>query len=282
MAVIPLQNRGEINMDWAKIKTIFIIAFLALNIYLGYEFYKLYKSSQYDYISEATIESQLSADEIEIVSLPKNVSKGKYLTASPKRFTKEELAEMAEGRLNGQSVTIINDTVIESYLEKPYKISANFSPNELAAFLKNNVIAGEEYSFWERDPVNNTITYYQKVNDKVLFNNMNGELTFYLNEDNEIVYYRQTLLEDFEEFPDEETLLQPIKAIEILYENGKIPSGSKITKIEEGYYTLVHLSSSQVLTPVWRVVLNGEKDLYVNAVEGQIVELENVEKKILE
>lgn len=234
MAVIPLQNRGEINMDWARIKTIFIIAFLALNIYLGYEFYKLYKSSQYDYISEATIESQLSADEIEIVSLPKNVSKGKYLTASPKRFTKEELAEMAEGRLNGQSVTIINDTVIESYLEKPYKISANFSPNELAAFLKNNVIAGEEYSFWERDPVNNTITYYQKVNDKVLFNNMNGELTFYLNEDNEIVYYRQTLLEDFEEFPDEETLLQPIKAIEILYENGKFLPAAKSQKLKKG------------------------------------------------
>lgn len=269
-------------MDWARIKTIFIIAFLALNIYLGYEFYKLYNSSQFDYISEATIESQLSADEIEIGDLPKNIGKGKYLSASPKRFTKEELGKLEDSRLSGQSITILNETMIESILEKPYKVSKNFSPNELTTFLKSRVISGEEYRFWERDSVNNTITYYQQVGDKVLYQNLNGELTFYLNDDNEIIYYRQTLLEDFEEFPEEETLLQPIKAIEILYENGKIPAGSKVTKIEQGYYTLVHLSSSQVLTPVWRIVINDEKNLYVNAVEGQIVELGNVEKKIVE
>lgn len=269
-------------MDWGRIKTIFIIAFLSLNIYLGYEFYKLYNSSQFDYLSETSIENQLSAEEIEYVDPPKNITKGKYLSATPRKFTTEEITKATTNRLSEQKITILNDIMIEAVLEKPFKVSKNFSPNELNAFLKNRVLYGEEYRFWERDLVNNTITYYQQIDNKTLYKNINGELTFYLNEHNEIVSYRQTLLEEFEEYSEEENILQPIKAIEILYENGKLPYASKITSIEPGYYTLVHLSSSQVLTPVWRFVINEEKNLFVNAVEGQVIELENEEKKIVE
>jgi len=44
-----------------------------------------------------------------------------------------------------------------------------------------------------------------------------------------------------------------------------------------GYYTLVHLTSSQVLTPAWRFVTAKEENLYVDAFEGQVINLTNEE-----
>lgn len=269
-------------MEWNKIKTIFIIAFLILDIYLGYEFYKLYNSNQYDYMSEMSFENQLKTEEIEYVELPKNIKKGVYLSATPKKFTQAELNKVKDTKLKGQSISVINGTTIKSNFEETIKINDDFDPAELSNFLKNRVYLGDQYDFWEMDKKNLTITYYQHLEDKLLYKNISGELTFYLNDKHEITSYKQTFLEKFEELSEEENILQPIKAIEILYENGKLPYGSKITKVELGYYTLVHLSSSQVLTPVWRFVVNDKEDLFVNAIEGQIIQLNNEDKKIVE
>ena len=58
------------TLDWSKIKTIFIISFLILDIYLMYEFFKIQVSNQYEIQTETSIEKWLKADEIEYVPLP--------------------------------------------------------------------------------------------------------------------------------------------------------------------------------------------------------------------
>lgn len=269
-------------MDWSKIKTIFILTFLLLNIYLVYEFYKIYASSQYDYLSEISFENQVKSEEIEYVELPKNIKRDKFISATPKKFLKEEIEKVTDSILSGQSITIRSETIIESVLNDPIKLKKDFSPDELSSFIKNNVLQGNQYRFWGVNDADQTITYYQQYEEKILYKNINGELTFYLNDQNEVIGYKQTILENFEELSEEENVLQPIKGIETLYGNGKLPFGSKITKVELGYYTYVHLTSSQVLTPVWRFVVNGEQDLFVNAIEGQIIDLNNEDKKIVE
>lgn len=233
-------------------------------------------------MAEITLENKLKTEEIEYVELPKDFQKGNYLSATPKKFTEKELNYLKDNKLREQSVSIIDDNTIESTFHNPIKINDNFKPSDFSILLKDRVYLGEQYSFWDIDKDNNTITYYQQINDKVLYKNINGELVFHLNKNNEIVSYRQTLLEDFEELSEEEDILQPMNAIEILYENGELPYGSKITKVEPGYYTLVYLSTSQVLTPVWRFVVNDEGDLFVNAISGQIIQLNNEDKKIVE
>jgi len=274
--------REEWTLDWSRIKTIFIFAFLILNIYLLNEFYKIYVSSQYDYLSETSFENKLKTEEIEYVELPKNLKKDRYISATPKKFTKEELEKLSGTILKGQTIKIKNETTIESALNNPIQLNKDFGSDDLTPILKNSVFQGDQYDFWNIDSVEQTITFYQHYQGKMLYKNINGELTFYLNNNNEIVGYKQTLLKDFEEFSEEETILQPMKGIETLYENGELPFGSKITDVELGYYTLVHLTSSQVLTPVWRFVVNGEEDLFVNAIEGQIIQLNNEDKKIVE
>lgn len=247
-----------------------------------YEFYQIYNSTQYDYMSETSFENKLKAEEIKYVELPKNIKRDKYISATPKKIIEEELEKEKQSKLKGQKIYIKNETTIESLLEETFEIKEDFEPTDLTLFLKNNVIQGDQYRFYEIDFENQTITYYQQFQEKMLYKNINGELILRFNDDFEVFEYKQTLLEDFEPLSEDENILQPIKGIETLYTNGELAFGSEITKVDLGYYTLVHLTSSQVLTPVWRFQVDNEEDLFVNAVDGQIIQLENEDKKIVE
>lgn len=270
-------------MDWSKIKTIFIISFLLLDLYLLYEFLKLENASQYEIMTETSIDKQLKTDGIEYNELPQGEMKDNFLSAIPKSFSSDELKWYGNSKLNNQSITISNKTfLLESVLKRPLKLGKNIEQADLNAFISKNVLYGDQYRFWEFNETQHTITYYQQYGEKSFFKNIYGELTFYLNDQNEVISYKQTLLKDVKELKKKEKILQPIEAIETLYEKGMIEPNSKITNVELGYYTLVHLTSSQVLTPAWRVVINNKTDLFVNAFEGQLIQLNNEDKKIVE
>ena len=263
-------------MYWSKIKTIFILTFLVLDIYLMYEFFKLKDSSQYEYSTETSFEKRIKTDEIEYGELPKNYVKDTYLSAKPKVFNNEDLEALDKAKLKG--IGQVNaGTVLSFVLNKPYELNDKFDTSEINTFVKNNVLHGDQYRFWKKE--GNLITYYQLFNNKVIYHNMSGELIILLNEENDIVSYKQKMLEDIEELSEEEKIIQPLKAIETLYENGSLKPKSKITNVELGYFNFVQTSTSQVLTPAWRFEINDSEELFVHAFEGQIIQLNNNEEK---
>jgi regulatory protein YycI of two-component signal transduction system YycFG len=257
-------------MDWSKIKTIFILTFLALDIYLLYEFLKIRDLNKFESVPKTSFEEELAAEHIKVAVLPKNPIKEMYISAKSKKFTEDEIK-----KLKDQNVTITNETIIQSVLRTPQKILEEFEQAELITFLNNRVLYGDKYIFWEKDKEQRTITYYQQYQNKTLYNNINGKLVLYLNDKNEITSYKQTYIEEIEQLSEKQEILPAMDAIETLFDNGKLPANSNISKAELGYYTLVQLTSSQVLTPTWRFVVDGEKDLFVNAFEGQIIEMNN-------
>ena len=265
-------------MDWSKIKTIFILTFLVLNIYLLYEFLKINDANNYEFITETSFEDKLTTEEIGYVELPKNEIKDAYVSANPKVFNKDEISL----KLKGQMISITDDTIVESILSEPVRISGEMKPAELNLFVKNRVTLGEHYKFFEYNKSEKTVTFYQQFQNKVLYKNKNGNLTLFLNDHNEIVSYQQTFLEEIERLSEVQEVLPPLKAIETLYDNGLLAPKSKITKVELGYFTLVQLTASQVLTPTWRIVVDNRENLFVNAFEGQIIKLNEEEKKLVE
>ncbi|WP_066059568.1 two-component system regulatory protein YycI [Robertmurraya korlensis] len=264
-------------MDWSRIKTIFILSFFVLNIYLMNEFLKIRTATKYEYATNPTLENRLKADEITYNELPKNFEKDKYLSTVPRVFIEEEVAKLLDTTLSGQTIIIRNNQTIDSKLGTPLKVSSKGQPSELDAFLKGSVINGDQYRYWGRDDNENSIIYYQQYEEKLFYKNLSGQIKFYLNSDNEVVSYEQTLLDKIEELTEDERIIQPIKALETLYENGHLPYGTKIEKVEFGYYTHVRLTSSQVLTPAWRFVLDEGENLFVNAFEGQVIQLKDEE-----
>lgn len=270
-------------MDWSKIKTIFIISFLLLDFYLLYEFITLRTSSQYEFLTETSIDKQLKTDGIEYSELPEGDVKDNYLRAIPKSFKSDELKWYGPSKLKDQSIRISNKSfLLESVLEKPVKLGKAIDQAKLNNFINKHVLYGDQYRFWEVNKEEKTITYYQQYEEKSFYKNIYGELTFNLNDKYEVISYKQTLLENVKELKNKEKVLKPIEAIETLYEKGMIKPNSYISNVELGYYTLVHLTSSQVLTPAWRVVINGEQDLFINAFEGQLIQLNNEDNKIVE
>ncbi|WP_409252403.1 two-component system regulatory protein YycI [Bacillus sp. SCS-153A] len=269
-------------MDWSKTKTIFIIVFLILDIFLLTLFINKYNESQYDFLGEAKLEDSLKLENIEYeLPLSKEPEKQPYLNAITKSFTEEEIKELKD-----QSVEVIDSTMITSKLgEIDYVLSENFKPEELNDFISKNVLHGDKYSYWGIDENQQRVVYYQTYKDKPLFNNINGQLVIYFNDDRKIVSYTQTLLTDFEEFTDTKSVITPIQAVETLYSKEKLLPDSKLGTPAIGFYTLVPEAERQVMAPAWHFTItkDGVSDhLFVNAFEGNIIEFSNTEKEILE
>lgn len=266
-------------MDWSKIKTIFIITFLILDVYLLYQFMKIRDANKYEVITEASVEEKLKADEIKYVDLPKDPTQAQYLSAKPRVFTQADVE-----KLKGQPVVIrgTGSTTLHVTLEKPLKIAAKFEPAELSTFFKDNVLFGEDYQFGEKSDKDQSITYFQISGNVPLFKNINGMITFKIGEGNQIVSYDQTYLVEMEKLTDKEEILKPLKAIETLHQKGMLKSRSNITAINFGYSTLIQLAASQVLAPTWRFEVDGKESLFVNAFEGQIIQFSSDEKSKVE
>ncbi|MBD7939735.1 MULTISPECIES: two-component system regulatory protein YycI [Cytobacillus] len=268
-------------MDWSKIKTIFILTFLVLNVYLLYEYFNVVqaKEQETEFPLSSTLEEKLKDDNISYdadIFTTEEVS-GQLLRATPKEFEKDELKS-----LNGEDIKVDGGVEYIFDVNKPLmKVSEDFDPKELESFIQSQVLYGNEYRFWEKK--GNTITYYQTYQEKIIYQNKNAELTFFLNENNEIVSYTQTYLEAIEPIEDDQKLIKPpSEALSSLYNSGKIPPGSKVSEPELGLHTYVDMSNLQVLTPAWRFVIDGEYSLYVHGFELNVLELNKNENKTME
>lgn len=264
-------------MDWNKTKSIFIMVFLILDIFLFYRFLEKRDNYQYEYITQTSIEERLQDERITYVALPKQKIKDQFIIAQSKPFLRKEVEH-----LPNQKVNIIGSTQLVGNFNKPISLSPNFETSEIEQLLKDNLLHGDSYRFWGYDKKKGIIIFYQTWNQKMFFNNSKGKITLFVNKDNQVVSYRQTYLEQIEKFNKQKDIVPAIKAIEALYLNGDIPSNSKITNIELGYYnSLQTTSATHLLVPVWRVVINDKENLFVNAFDRRIIEL-NTEEKILE
>ena len=264
-------------MDWGRIKTIFIISFLLLDIYLAYQFINIRTEANYEFITEASIEEKLKNDDIKYSNLPAGLTKEHYVSARQKIFTPDELSDNQSLKMGTNEGALITGK-----LKAPVKIDDKFAPEEFLATVQSQVQFGDQYTFWKKDDDSRTITYHQRSDGKPMYNNMNARLVFYFNEDHEVEAFEQTYLVDIQELSEEQEILTPLGAIETLYKKGLLKPKTEITKVELGYATLAQLTASQVLAPTWRIVVNGEENLFVHAFEGQVIKLENNQNETTE
>ena len=202
-------------MDWSKTKSIFIMVFFVLDIFLLYQFLEKKDNYQFEYFAEATIEDRLQGDEITYDSLPKQNLKEQFLTAQSKIFKMEDIED-----LPNQKVKVVDQTKLSGSFDKPISISKNFQSSELEKLVKEYMLYGSEYRYWDYDETDREIIFYQTWDKKMFFNNSKGKITLFLNKENQVISYEQTYLEDIEKFNKEKDLVTAFKALEALYENG--------------------------------------------------------------
>ena len=262
-------------MDWSRSKTIFIVVFLILDVFLISLYLNRHLEAQQVKVpGEKTIEARLKEDNITFNILPTHMETASYISAKVANFNEEDLQFE-----NFQNITIKNNHKLFVTFKDPVKLKNITDQMSFNEFLKNNVYNGASYSLWKVDEENQTATFFQRIDQNIIYYNIHGVVTIYWNEDQEVTMYEQTMLMDFEKFEEVENLLSPLQIIQILYARNLLKPESHITEMNIGYSTLVQLTQTQVFVPTWEVRVKTadgtEEEVFVNAVEGKVIDVQS-------
>ncbi|EGA91237.1 hypothetical protein GPDM_00170 [Planococcus donghaensis MPA1U2] len=261
-------------MDWNKTKTIFIIVFSILNVFL----YSLYlnrytEAKNVEVLSESSVDEKLQADKITYSNLPENVEGMPYIRGETKIFTAKEAP-----KVNVQ-VNIQDGKKLQVSYEKAVSpVGDPESVKALTTFMEQNVYEGTSYELWEIDKELNKAVYFQKLAGEVLYFSDDGKVTVYWDNEGNIVRYEQTMFTNIIENEEPKSLVTAVTAIHTLYQKNMLEYGTKIVNTELGYSVHVQVSKDrQMFVPTWHV--RGEledgsrQDYFVNAVKDGVIEL---------
>ncbi|SES14395.1 Two-component signal transduction system YycFG, regulatory protein YycI [Gracilibacillus ureilyticus] len=252
-------------MQWGQIKTLFILCFLILDIFLLQQFIK--NQQTVSVLPEASLEENIQGNIEGLDNIPEEPTEASMLYAQRKELSEDDMTALEE--LPNQDMLIIEDHLIISRFDDPVA----FDIDEAGDNIVENIWNDESYDLenYILDEKTNTYLFFQKI-DHPIFYNLSGVLMIHVNEDGDMTSYVQTILEKAEEQPEEKYgLANPMKVISDLFRRNSIQSGSTISKMEFGYHNLLPLPNGvQVLIPTWGVEVNDSEYYYANAVEGHI------------
>ncbi|SFF65107.1 Two-component signal transduction system YycFG, regulatory protein YycI [Halobacillus alkaliphilus] len=272
-------------MQWGQIKVLFILSFLVLDIFLLNQFMEKQQASELGPIAtensenfEAELESNnitVSWDNVptEVPSVPQTISSGSEFSEG----ILSQIQELREG--DEQTVAVQNNSVLKSELNEPVEVTEDNVVDQV-----NSVVPfGNQYEYWNWNKEEGVILFFQKKNDHTIFYNSAGFLMLQV-EDGKITNYIATLLsfsDGEEQAPSsgskETQLIQPRKIIQKLMEEDHLASGDEVTSMSVGYYNSFYLvpgeeNGPQVFAPTWKVTVNGEKNLFVYAMTGAVID----------
>lgn len=265
-------------MDWSKTKTIFIIVFSILNVFLYSVYINNYNEEQeLEVLGESNIESDLKNANISVGNLPVSTEKVTYVSGKINTFDNFDFDQVTKNQI----ITVSDNMIIEGTMKKPEKLEA-LNEKTLTEFLKRTVFKGEEYRLWQIDKSAREATFFQVMNDKMIFYNQSATIKVYWSEKEEITKYEQTMFGSLKAVGEKSMLIKPIQAIKTIFEKGYLKDHTTISFVNLGYSTLVPLTETQVLSPTWHIRAmvpdeNGRKkqqDFFVNAVDNQILDIE--------
>lgn len=267
-------------MQWSQIKTLFIITFLILNVYLLVQLYDKQKQPEglLEHQEESSIEEQLAEDEIQIPDLEGKLDAEKepFITVEQQTFSEEELAEI--DILKEQSYDIIDENLIVSKVNSKQRISKKASKSTIVEAVQDVIPFIDEYVFWEWDQDLNIIMFFQEKNKRPVYYNPNGLILIFLNDKNEIEYYSLSKLSEEEKEQEERTLITPMEAIETLYNSGELFYEDEVNSVEVGFHTRIPSTNGvQVFVPTWQITVNDSRNYFINAIEGFVFSSEEHE-----
>ncbi|MGL4523654.1 MAG: two-component system regulatory protein YycI [Bacilli bacterium] len=263
-------------MDWNRIRIIFIIALAALNLYLVYELFGKIHASKLDYYQESTVDEQLQESGIKFPVLPTEQLDVQYYSVRNYTYT-----EADKESVENQKVTM-SGTEFTAVIQQPKKVILNAKDDYYNKLIQEIVPYADEFQYGGYDKTYNELYFFQVVNDKKIYWHTDAMTVVTLNEKNEMTSYRQKRMiqpEEIEFKKANELGLSAKGALEVLYIKNYLESDATVTKYELGYFELISLSSqSQIIIPMWHFVVNGTKDYYVEALEGQVYTIDQINR----
>ncbi|WP_059105068.1 two-component system regulatory protein YycI [Shouchella shacheensis] len=266
-------------MNWNRTKSIFIVTFLFLNVFLGWQLLDKYQSSQIDTRPSSTIEETL--EEENNIALPDELPEGERTPS----VVVGDLEVFEESELEGlpsQDIRLDPSlTTISSELDEPFDIEPSEQDDstslssELASFLTTYVRGGDQYTYSRFDEGNGLVYFNQVYEGKTTYLYGTDEpLVLSLNEDGEITGYEQRRYQ-FEENQGPREMASSLRAIEVLLNTQNIQRNDRVEDVELGYHSFfLEDLSVEVFAPMWKITVENEEgteELLVDATREEAI-----------
>ncbi|WP_219834651.1 two-component system regulatory protein YycI [Paenibacillus sp. R14(2021)] len=236
-------------MDWGRAKSVLIIAFLLLNLVLGYQLWSNIREG----LRTSTDVSDLRP-ETQALMKEKQIKLGTSIPSETPEL--RDLTYRVKAKLGKAERHV---------LKVPVDSKVVFVQKELQASLGGIIPELDQYTFGaDRD---SEFVFYRMADGNPMFD-VKLEL-FYSNQ--KIIAYKQdliTLLPPPKSAP--QSVLPATKVVTSLIEN-QLPYGAVIKDIKLGYHGQIFNSDTQVSAPTWRVLLEDGGQYYMNAISGEVV-----------
>ncbi|WP_217587433.1 two-component system regulatory protein YycI [Lentibacillus saliphilus] len=259
-------------MLWRQIKTLFIFSFLILDLFLLMQLIDKQKNSDLGIMEseDTTIEQQLEDENIDIkASLSQEQLEENYIAVDQKNFGDAEKTLLKA--LADQSHVIIDNNLLLSQLDKPVSIPKDSTAEDIKAIAGQYFLYPEQYTYWNWNKDKNILLFFQEKSGRPVYYNQSGLVMIFLNDDNEVTYFIQTILGEAEKTGSQKQLISPLNAIDELYKGNELYPNDEITKVDIGFHTMVPLPNGiQSFAPSWKITVNDDKHFFVNAIEGRI------------
>ena len=265
------------QMDFKRIKIIFIITFTLLNIYLfGILLEKNETTLRFgDGSATLNIEEAMKDDSIDFPTLSTEMEKVPLI-----KTAKGNTLEEDQKTLTNQT-THYEEGVLHSTLSEPIQLEwegtapSSDDRKPIKDFIAaGNILYGSDYSFFTYLPVRKQLVYTQVTNNIPIADGT-GSIIFSLNDENEIISYEQTYAGDAEVQGSSRNVISEKTALESLYLNNQIPANASIRMMHLAYYRTLSLSDMDIYSPMWYVeiaVENSPVDVKrVDALTGTII-----------
>lgn len=245
-------------MNFRRIQWIFLVAFIALDVFLGYSFISNndFTISVAQTTREQTIVNEMKADGIETGKLSTNRQSGYYISTTGSGILQDKL-----GNLKGQTPSY-NNGVLTSNFDQPVKINVKHPEKTLNKIVadKNKVLFGSQYVYDAElsSDYDNDVIYVQK-GPSLNVSGTEGQIRFRVNSENQIISYSQSYLNNIKTLREEAKLVSERKAVLYLYQHDKISNNSKIKWTKLGYTRLLALDDDNaVYIPTWMVAIQSK------------------------
>ncbi|GMK38940.1 hypothetical protein PCCS19_19940 [Paenibacillus sp. CCS19] len=242
-------------MDWSRAKSVLILAFLLLNVVLGYQLW--------ENVSERLNTGQKLGDlDADTLRMMKERGIGLATSAS----IPSETPEMRDLTYRFKSTGLAE----EVKLDKPVDSRIIFDEKELLAQLGGVIPDLAEYQYDQLASTDNVFVLYRMAGGRPMFD-VKLEL-FYSNQNQKITAYRQTQVELVDADGSEAHEVLPASKAIVPLVDKYLEEGSVIKEISLGYHGQLFNSETQYAAPSWRVLLENGKPFYVHAISAEVVQ----------
>ena len=265
-------------MDFKRIEWIFLLVFLAVNIFLGVSFYQSQAVDQT--VSESTtgeIMADIQHDQIKLPKLATQTPTGGYLASQA-----DPVLAGSRNQLQGQTVSVDADQ-ITAVLHTPLALKAD-PQAALTKWLQDptHVLFGDQYRYSPSLSSATKYVYCQQINGRQIYDKR-AQITFNISAER-MTSYTQTYIAKMTVLKSDVELTSARDAVVTLYKDNELANGATVKWVELAYNYLLDTKGSTVYVPTWFVGVQnqGSKSVTIkklNAITKTVVKARTSESQ---